>query len=187
MFYHTKPMCSLSDRELESISELYSENYGVYSSFSSDHAGEKIRYSVNMYKRNYVKDSFYISYAETMDGEVIGAAVYIRKKYSRCRVITWVVQLVVDKEYRGHGIAGRLLQSIWGFSNDYAWGLATTNPLTIKTLEAATLRKVSLSKMEENIKVIKITIIVFMVLAILVLLVACACVYYVVQNSPDFK
>ena len=36
-------------------------------------------------------------------------------------------------------------------------------------------------------KVIKIIIIVFMILAILVLLGACAFVYYVVQNAPDFK
>ncbi len=37
----------------------------------------------------------------------------------------------------------QLLQSIWGFSNDFAWGLATTNPCTIKALENATFRRVS--------------------------------------------
>ena len=65
-------------------------------------------------------------------------AVYIRKQYQKKQTITWVVQLVVDIAYRGKGIASRILQSIWGFSDDFAWGLATTNPCTIKALENAT-------------------------------------------------
>lgn len=55
--------------------------------------------------------------------------------------MTWVLQLVVDDKYRRQGIASTLLRSIWGFSDDYAWGLATANPCTVRTLESATFRK----------------------------------------------
>lgn len=44
-------------------------------------------------------------------------------------------------------IAKTLLYSIWGFSGDYAWGLATANALTVKTLEKALFRKVSPKEM----------------------------------------
>ena len=38
-----------------------------------------------------------------------------------------------------------------GFSGDRDWGLATSNPLTVKTLESATFRKVTFSTMQKNI------------------------------------
>ena len=151
MRYYTKPMSSLSDKRIMEISDLYSNNYGYYSKESKIKPGERIRYSVDMYKRNYIKDNFYISYAEDEEETLTGFAIYIRKKYSNDHSITWVVQLVVDSDHRGNGIASRLLQSIWGFSNDFAWGLATTNPSTIKALENATFRKVSAKEIKDHL------------------------------------
>ena len=151
MRYYTKPMSSLSDKRIMEISDLYSNNYGYYSKESKIKPGERIRYSVDMYKRNYIKDNFYISYAEDEEETLTGFAIYIRKKYSNDHTITWVVQLVVDSDHRGNGIASRLLQSIWGFSNDFAWGLATTNPCTIKALENATFRKVSAKEIKDHL------------------------------------
>ena len=154
MKYYTRRMDSLSDREIQHVSKLYSENYGLYSSESEINPGERIRYSAGMYRKNYIRDDYYISYAVDMD-TLVGFAIYIRKRYSGERTITWVVQLVVDTEYRGNGVASRLLQSIWGFSNDYAWGLATTNPCTIKALENATFRKVSAREIHNRLSELK--------------------------------
>ena len=143
MKYYTKRMTALSEVSLSEISNLYSHNYGSYSSESTVNLGKRIRYSIKMYKKNYTKDDYYISYAVDDSDKLIGFAIYIRKQYQKKQTITWVVQLVVDIAYRGKGIASRILQSIWGFSDDFAWGLATTNSCTIKALENATFRKVS--------------------------------------------
>ena len=155
MKYYTQKMVSLSDQKIKEVSELYSNNYGFYSKDSDFKCGERIRYSFDMYKRNYIKDDYYIAYAEDEEDGLTGFAVYIRKKYSNNRIITWVVQLVVALDYRGNGIASRLLQSIWGFSDDYAWGLATTNPCTIKALENATFRKVSAGVIQNHLSDLK--------------------------------
>lgn len=85
---------------------------------------------------------------------IVGQAFYIVENIKEGN-LTWVIQLVVHKKYRRRGIAKKLLFSIWGFSNDCAWGLATTNHLTIKTLEAATMREVNLETMRRNIDKIK--------------------------------
>ena len=69
--------------------------------------------------------------------------------------MTWVLQLVVDTNYRRQGIASTLLRSIWGFSDDYAWGLATTNPCTVKTLESATFRKCKPDIIQKNLRAIR--------------------------------
>lgn len=71
------------------------------------------------------------------------------------KVCTWVTQLLVHRFYRGRHIATKLLQSAWGFSNYYAWGLATANTVTIKTLEAVTWRQVSPDVIADNIDVIE--------------------------------
>lgn len=92
------------------------------------------------YRDNYVKPDRYIATAR-YKGVLVGHALYIRKNYPECGKMTWVLQLVVDDKYRRQGIASTLLRSIWGFSDDYAWGLATANPCTVRTLESATFRK----------------------------------------------
>lgn len=70
--------------------------------------------------------------------------------------MTRVLQLVVDQEYRRKGIASTLLRSIWGFSDDFAWGLASANPCTVKTLESATFRKCSTEYISNNLDAVKL-------------------------------
>ena len=154
--YFTKPASSLSDNELEETAKLFSENYGKYSERHPDEKkrGKQIALKSSYYKRNFTSNDYTYVALAYYKYELVGQAFYVIEKTDQGNA-TWVVQLVVKKEFRRHDIAKRLLFSIWGFSNDYAWGLATTNPLTIKTLESATLRKVSLKKMQENIQVIK--------------------------------
>ncbi len=85
---------------------------------------------------------------------LLGHAFFLKKTLHNGETCTWVTQLVVHHLYRSRGIGTRLLQSAWGFSNYFAWGLATANALTIKALESATWREVVPSVIEENIDII---------------------------------
>ncbi len=57
--------------------------------------------------------------------------------------VDWATQLVVAEPYREERVATQLLHSLWGFSDSYAWGLATANPFAVRALEAATHRPCS--------------------------------------------
>ena len=154
--YYTKQASSLTDSELEAVSALFSENYGKYSVNHTDEKkrGKQISLKPAYYKRNMASNNYTYVALAYYGKQLVGQAFYVVESTEKGNA-TWVVQLVVKKEFRRQQIAKKLLFSIWGFSNDYAWGLATTNPLTIKTLESATLRKVSLNQMKENIQIIK--------------------------------
>jgi len=152
--YFTKAASKLTEGEIEAISELFSNNYGKYSIHHPDLSKreKQIQLKPSYYKRNFTSNDYTyvaLAYYETT---LVGHAFYIIEKTSKGNA-TWVLQLVVKKDFRRQQIAKKLLFSIWGFSN--AWGLATTNPLTIKTLESATLRKVSLQQMKQNIALIQ--------------------------------
>lgn len=154
--FFTKKASDLTDEELDAVSDLFSKNYGRYSSNNPDRKKQNLQISLskNYYKNHIVNNEYTYVALAYYNNTLVGQAFYVIEE-SKQGNITWVIQLVVKKEYRRQKIAKKLLFSIWGFSNDYAWGLATTNPLTIKTLEAATLRKVSISKMNDNINAIQ--------------------------------
>ncbi len=156
LHFYTKAARNLTEEELDAISDLFSENYGKYSLANKNESlrGKQISLKPSYYKRYMVSNDYTYVALAYYDDVLVGQAFYVVENFKQGNA-TWVIQLVVKKEFRKNQIAKKLLFSIWGFSNDYAWGLATTNPLTIKTLESATLRKVSLTKMKQNIKVIK--------------------------------
>lgn len=152
----TKEFQTLSDEELLECAQLFSTQYGIYSlkeipvnNYGKGKEGQPIKFSSKMYKSNYFKDSYYISMAH-YEGALIAHAIYFRKYIDGEGTMSWIVQLVVHDKYTNCGIASRLLHSAWGFSSDVARGLATSNPLTVKTLESATFRKVSLKAMERH-------------------------------------
>lgn len=145
----------LTEQEIEACSELFSSFYGKYSAQSKTRPGEQIKMGPKYYKQHYCKPNFFIAMAKEQE-KLVGQAFYIRKEYKNYGVITWVLQLVVDKKYRKQGIASTLLRSIWGFSDDYAWGLATANPCTVKTLESATFRKCRPSVIRKNLRAVKL-------------------------------
>ena len=62
-----------------------------------------------------------------------------------------MLQLVVNKKYRGQHVGTKLMHSIWGLSDAFAWGLYTSNPLTINALEEATMRKVNVRLIDKYI------------------------------------
>ncbi len=154
--YFTKAASTLSDEEINEVSKLFSENYGKYSKYHPEKSkiNKQIILKPGYYKRNLTSNNYTFVALAYYNTILVGQAFYVVEKTKQGNA-TWVVQLVVKKEFRRQQIAKKLLFSIWGFSNDYAWGLATTNPLTIKTLESATLRKVSIETMKKNIDIIK--------------------------------
>lgn len=155
IIYSARNTTDLSDEEIEECSELFSLFYGKYSDRSDIRPGEQVKLGPKYYKQHYCKPDFYVAMARTQE-KLVGQAFYIRKKYEGYGMITWVLQLVVDKNFRKQGIASTLLRSIWGFSDDYAWGLATANPCTVKTLESATFRKCRPVVIRKNLKAIKL-------------------------------
>ena len=154
MIYESKSMINLSNQEIQASSDLFSSSYGIYDKNSPKRPGCQIKLSVNQYIQRYCKAGFYIVRALD-EGKLIGHAIYIRKKYEPYGTMTWVLQLVVDEKYRRRKIASTLLRSIWGFSDDFAWGLASANPCTVKTLESATFRKCNISFITKNLDAIK--------------------------------
>ncbi len=154
--YFTKAASTLTDEEINDVSKLFSENYGKYSKQHPEETkkNKQIILKPGYYKRNLTSNNYTYVALAYYNTTLVGQAFYVIEKTKQGNA-TWVIQLVVKKEFRRQQIAKKLLFSIWGFSNDYAWGLATTNPLTIKTLESATLRKVSLETMKNNINIIK--------------------------------
>lgn len=130
----------VSDAQWRQAAELFSRAYGVYSSMAPDEkAGRPIRLGAGYYRRAYANDSYKVAFC--FDGErLIGQIVYCECQTSRGRV-AFVVQLVVDAEYRRKGIASTLLHAVWGFSDYYAWGIVTSNAFTVAALESATFRR----------------------------------------------
>lgn len=151
--YITKPFSKLTDEEIQACSMLYSSHYGVYSGKGDKKRGERIRISSGWYKRNYFeKPNIYISMCySTTSNELLGHAIFIRKNIEGKGTCAWVLQLVVHSLYRKRGIGKDLLQSAWGFSDYYAWGLATANAITLKTLESVSWRQVSVEMIQQNI------------------------------------
>lgn len=152
----TKQINSLSDTELQRCSELYSRNYGKYSGFDqSSKKGQQIHMGIGLYKKLYFANSnIYISQCYKED-ILLGHAIFLLKNIEGKGKCSWVLQLVVDSRYRGKKIGSRLLLSAWGFSDYYAWGLATANAITLKTLETATWRQISICDIQDNLPVLE--------------------------------
>jgi len=144
----TKECKNLTADEITESSQLFSNHYGFYSELSPIRPGERIRMGESRYRKLKKIKNCYVAFGK-YQGKVIGQAYYIKKQLST-GMGAWVTQLVVHSDYRKIGIAKTLLHSIWGFSDYAAWGLATSNPLTIKALESVTFRKVNIESLKEN-------------------------------------
>nr|VFK18635.1 MAG: Methyltransferase domain-containing protein [Candidatus Kentron sp. LFY] len=135
---------------LEECSCLYSDHYGHWSRNAPHAPGEKIRLSANKLRDCWLENKTANLYTARLEKGLIGYAIAIRPKYKDYGVFSWVTQLVVHEDYRNRGIAKRLLFSIWGLSNDFAWGLLTANPYAIRALEKATRRRCSPKRIAIN-------------------------------------
>ena len=146
--YKTIRCSALTDEQIEQCKALFDAHYGKWDIASTRNPGGSIKFPKKYYEEYRSMPDSYVALA-LCDNAIIGQAFYIRKdnEYGKS---SWVTQLVVHSDFRRRKIAKTLLVSIWGFSSDYMWGLATSNALTIKTLEAATLRRVRPSEMKKH-------------------------------------
>lgn len=153
--YKTVLCSALTNDQLQQCATLFSENYGTYSGKDNESKkGKRIVLKAGYYAKFAQNENMWVSLAYS-DDLLIGQCFFLRKELEDGKVCTWVTQLLVHRFYRGRHIATNLLQSAWGFSNYYAWGLATANTVTIKTLEAVTWRRVSPDVIADNLDVIE--------------------------------
>ena len=147
--YSVRSGSALDGAEWTAVSDLFSSSYGFYSEKDpSGRAGRRIRLSPNYYRRSYANDAYQVAVCHAGE-KLVAEAVFRVCDTSRGRA-AFVVQLVVDEQYRRRGIAGTLLHAIWGFSDFYCWGIVTSNAFTVESLEGATFRRVCPSSMKEN-------------------------------------
>lgn len=151
----TKACSALTDEEYSQCSELFSKHYGKYSGKGDKPKGQQIKMSVTLYKKFYagMADMFVsLCYGDNI---LLGQAFFLKKNVRNKGICTWVTQLVVHNKYRNRKIGSKLLQSAWGFSDYYAWGLATANAITLKTLESVTWRQIDIDYITKNIDVLE--------------------------------
>ncbi|MCQ2548420.1 MAG: methyltransferase domain-containing protein [Lachnospiraceae bacterium] len=150
--YSVKKAIDMTEAEFEKCAHLFSVSYGKYSEKSDYKPGEQIAMSKRFFEKRYKKANVYIATCyHACNGVLVGQAIYARRYYAGYGTMTWVMQLVVNAHHRKEGIGSKLLHSIWGFSDDFAWGLATANPCTVKALERATLRRCNPTVIQQNL------------------------------------
>lgn len=156
LIYKTKRCRNLTDQEYEQCAELFSGHYGKYSGKGDKPKGQRIKMSASLYKRFYAKnEDMYVSLCYHGQ-DLLGQAFFLKTNVEGKGVCSWVTQLVVNYKYRRLGIGSKLLLSAWGFSDYFAWGLATANAITLKTLESATWRKIGVEDISKNIDTLKV-------------------------------
>lgn len=144
-------MCANDNDLLNECSALYSNHYGKWSGKNPNNLKGNIRLSQARIKELVSQKDTAIYYARKMDTkELVGYAIALRTKVKNYGIISWVTQLVVHKEHRNKGIAKNLLFSIWGLSNDFAWGIVSSNPYAIRALEKATRRRAHPTRIKKN-------------------------------------
>lgn len=138
---------------LNEMSYLYSNHYG-YWGITHPNSGKRIQLSASKLYQWIQSEHSYIATARK-EGELVGYAIAIKKSKNKTDnkyIISWITQLVVHENYRKIGIGKTLLFSFLGFSNDYAWGIMSSNPYAIRALEKATYRRVQPSFMKKKEK-----------------------------------
>ena len=152
LVYRCKLCSQMTETEISEASCLFSENYGFWSkNLQAQRAGQQIKFAPKMIKESFVlKPDRYVAMVYHKQ-ELIGHAFYLRRKVESLGYITWILQLVVKKEYRGNNIGTKIMHSIWNLSDSYAWGLYTSNPMTIFALENATMRPVNVGLINKHI------------------------------------
>lgn len=141
----------VQDELLDELSKLYSQHYGTWGPYQPKLAGKQIKLSSKRL-REWLSDPDAAVYYATLENRIIGYAIAIRKKVKHYGVISWVTQLVVHKNFRNQDIAKRLLFSIWGLSDDFAWGILSANPYAVRALEKSTRRRSIPIRIHRNIR-----------------------------------
>lgn len=141
------------DELLEEMSRLYSAHYGIWGPLDP-RAGEPIRLSPARIRNWLEPRDSRIAYARA-NGVLIGYAIAIQTKIRKRGVISWVTQFVVHEAHRQNDVGKRLLFTIWGFSDHFAWGLISANPYAVRALEKATRRRCSPARIQRDKRILR--------------------------------
>jgi len=147
----TSTLARLDSKLIKECSELYSKHYGKWSINAPINANEDVKLSPRRLLTWLDSDNSAIYFARD-NGVIVGYAIALRLKVQNYGIISWVTQLVVHEKYRKQDIAKNLLYSIWGFSNDFAWGIISANPYAVRALEKATRRRSDPVRIKHNIR-----------------------------------
>ena len=131
---------SVTRDEIKEFSDLFSGHYGIYGASSPIKPGQRVELKPDRL-RKWLSSDEAEAWAARADGILTGYAFVIRGRISPERIVTWVTQLVVHRDYRDRGVAKRLLSAIWSFSDHFVWGLVSSNPYAVRALEKATRRR----------------------------------------------
>lgn len=138
----------IDEETLGNCRDLFNNHYGIYSAAFS-RPGARVRQSIEMLRRLLEPDDSGVALAWRGD-TLVAHAFAVRGAISEARIVAWVTQLVVHADYRHSSLSKRLLASIWGFSDHYAWGLVTANPYAVRALEKVTRRRCEPSVIAEH-------------------------------------
>ena len=129
--------------QLEECSRLFSGHYGYWSATAEpEHLRERrIQLSPEKIKGYFAGGQGWLA-AARVASKLIGYAIAVRIDLSAGGV-SWVTQFVVHTDYQNQLVGSQILKSIWGDSQDFAWGIASANPFAIRALEKATRRRCS--------------------------------------------
>lgn len=132
---------------IDEFASFFSEQYGEW----SEHSRQKGNVTLSENKlRNYLGENSLVFFARLKKDESLIGYVFAEQKClgsdnskqnGSGKMIIWVTQFVVQKEYRNRKVGFDLLSFVWGLSQAYAWGLVTSNPYAIRALEKATRRR----------------------------------------------
>ncbi|KAI1703885.1 hypothetical protein DdX_14628 [Ditylenchus destructor] len=132
---------TISQELLQHCAELFSENYGVWSE-KGLRPGDRIRISAARLKIDYLFNPKFCSLitAELYPNkDLIGHAFVCTFPFLNGYAV-WISQLVVREDMRRRGVATELICKSWT-RDVVAWGLATSNPYSIRALERASQRR----------------------------------------------
>jgi 2-polyprenyl-3-methyl-5-hydroxy-6-metoxy-1,4-benzoquinol methylase len=149
--YHLGGFSSNNEKLLSECARLFSAHYGKWSSKSPHNPCERVRLSKNKVME-WLKNPNSAIYMARDKGELIGYAIAVRLKIPKRGIISWVTQLVVHTDYRNRNVAKNILHSIWGFSDNFAWGLISASPYAVRALEKATRRRCDPLRIKNDIE-----------------------------------
>ena len=136
---------------IKELSTFYSSHYGTWSNHCPDKnlRGKRVSLSSNRIAE-WLDKEYSELWTVKDNGKLIGYAIALRGLSGSNEKIIWITQFVIHEDYRNTGIGKRLLFSIWGFSDFFAWGLVTANPYAIRALEKATRRRCEPKRIKKN-------------------------------------
>lgn len=155
--YSTRRFSSLSEAEITSCSELFSNHYGIYNDDDAKgRSGQRIRMSPGLYIKTYANyPNTYISMCRAENKDIVGFTIFITGEIEEGYRFCWVTQLVVHQDHRLLGIGATLLESAWCFSDYSIRGLATANAITLRILENVTWRIVDKEEVKRRERVVR--------------------------------